>query len=79
MLAGAAQKFGIVVRDKTGSVVFYVQDPVTQSSTPCLAAFRDQSSNNAAGAVPWSHLQALQARMADPVRRARRPIAMRTE
>ena len=29
-----AQKYGIVVHDQTGSVVFYVQDPVTQSSNP---------------------------------------------
>lgn len=66
MLAGAAQKYGIVVHDKTGSVVFYVQDPVTQSSTPCLAAFRDQSSNKLLALSLATSASAAAA--ADPVR-----------
>lgn len=64
MLTQAAQKFGIVVRDKAGAVVFYGQDPVTQSSNPWPATFGNQYPNNVLALFPWSHLEALQTRMA---------------
>lgn len=63
MLAQAAQKYGLVVRDKGGAVVFYGQDPVTESSNPWPAAFGDQYPDNVLRLFPWSHLQALQTQM----------------
>ena len=62
-LAGAAQKFGIVVHDQAGSVVFYGKDPVTQSSKPWPATFRNQTPNNVLALFPWSHLRALRLRL----------------
>ncbi len=64
MLAHAAQRYGIVVRDKAGSVVFYGQDPVTQAVNPWPAAFGGQYPNQALAQFPWSHLQALAPKMA---------------
>jgi hypothetical protein len=63
MLAQAAQRYGIVVRDKAGAVVFYGQDPVTQSNNPWPAAFGNQYPNNVLDQFPWSHLEALQTQM----------------
>jgi hypothetical protein len=63
MLAQAAQRYGIVVRDKAGAVVFYGQDPVTQSTNPWPAAFGNQYPNNVLDQFPWSHLEALQTQM----------------
>jgi hypothetical protein len=59
MLAKAAQKYGIVVRDKAGSVVLYGQQPVSKAN-PWPAAFGNQYPNNVLALFPWSHLQALQ-------------------
>jgi hypothetical protein len=64
MLARAAQRYGIVVRDKAGAVVFYGQDPVTQPTNPWPAAFGNQYPNNVLALFPWSHLEALRTRMA---------------
>ncbi len=58
MLAKAAQNYGIVVRDKAGSVVFYGQDPVSKAN-PWPAAFENMYPNNVLALFPWSHLQAL--------------------
>lgn len=59
MLADAAQKYGIVVRDKSGSVSFYGQDPVTEPSNPWPAAFDNRYPNQVLALFPWSHLEAL--------------------
>jgi hypothetical protein len=64
MLARAAQRYGIVVRDRAGSVVFYGQDPVTQPVNPWPALFDNQYPNQVLAQFPWSHLQALQTQMA---------------
>ena len=58
MLAKAAQKYGIVVRDKAGAVVLYGQDPVGKAN-PWPAAFDNLYPNNVLALFPWSHLQAL--------------------
>jgi hypothetical protein len=58
MLARAAQKYGIVVRDKAGAVVLYGQDPVGKAN-PWPAAFDNQYPNNVLALFPWGHLQAL--------------------
>lgn len=58
MLARAAQRYGIIVRDKSGAVTFYGQDPVT-GRNPWAAAFANQYPNTVLALFPWSHLQAL--------------------
>ena len=63
MLAQAAQRYGIVVRDKSGAVSFYGQDPVTQRTNPWPAAFGNQWPNLVLDEFPWSHLQALRTSM----------------
>lgn len=63
MLAQAAQKYGIVVRDKAGTVAFYGQDPNSLTSNPWPAAFGNQYANNVLKLFPWSHLQALQTQL----------------
>jgi hypothetical protein len=57
-LARAAQKYGIIVRDKAGAVVLYGQTPVSKAN-PWPAAFQNQYPNNALALFPWSHLKAL--------------------
>ena len=59
MLALAAQKYGIVVRDKAGAVAFYGQDPSMLATNPWPAAFGDQWANSVLALFPWSHLEAL--------------------
>jgi hypothetical protein len=63
MLALAAQRYGIVVRDKTGAVVFYGQDPVPTGSNPWPAAFQNQWPNKVLALFPWTHLQALKTQL----------------
>ncbi len=63
MLAQAAQKYGIVIRDKAGAVVFYGQDPVTEPSNTWAAAFGNQYPNNVLALFPWGHLEALRTSM----------------
>jgi hypothetical protein len=59
MIAEAAQRYGIIVRDKSGSVSFYGQDPVNLKPNPWGNAFAGQYPNNLLRSFPWSHLQAL--------------------
>lgn len=60
MLAQAAQKYGIVVRDKAGAVVFYGQDPVApQRTNPWPEAFSGDYPNTVLAQFPWGRLEAL--------------------
>jgi hypothetical protein len=63
MLAAAAQKYGIVVRDTAGAVAFYGQDPTAAGTNPWTAAFGDQSPNTVLTLFPWAHLKALRAHL----------------
>lgn len=63
MLALAAQKYGIVVRDKAGAVAFYGQDPTPTGSNPWPAEFQDQWPNQVLARFPWTHLEALRPRL----------------
>jgi hypothetical protein len=58
MLALAAQRYGIVVRDKSGAVTFYGQDPVGMGN-PWPAAFDDEYPDNVLAEFPWGDLEAL--------------------
>jgi hypothetical protein len=60
MLAYAAQKYGIVVRDMAGAVTFYGEDPLSMPTNPWPAAFGNHYPNQVLALFPWSSLQALQ-------------------
>jgi hypothetical protein len=59
MMAQAAQRYGIIVRDKAGAVSFYGQDPVAGQISLWRAAFQGQYPSTLLRSFPWSHLQAL--------------------
>ena len=64
MMAVAAQKYGIIVRDQAGAVAFYAEDTDAEgAANPYYGAggwFQGQYVNNLLKSFPWSHLQALQ-------------------
>jgi hypothetical protein len=63
MLAQAAQTYGIVIRDQSGSVSLYAQDPTTTGSNPWVTPFSGWSEGTYLSWFPWSHLQALQTQL----------------
>ena len=62
MMAEAAQRYGIIVRDYAGSVAFYAQDPVPAANYVLRRMLGSQSPAQALSRFPWSSLQAV-----DPV------------
>jgi hypothetical protein len=60
MLARAAQTYGIVVRDKAGSVALYGQDPKSLVTNPWPTTFDNQYPNYVLAQFPWSRLQVVQ-------------------
>jgi hypothetical protein len=63
MLAQAAQTYGIVLRDQSGAVTLYAQDPTTAGSNPWPTAFNGSSTATLLSRFPWSHLQAIQTQL----------------
>jgi hypothetical protein len=66
-MAEAAQKYGIVVRDRTGSVIaFAAEDPAQSGENPYrdeatgAGLWQDQYPTEFLAAFPWSHLQVLE-------------------
>jgi hypothetical protein len=59
MMAVAAQRYGIVVHDKSGVVDFYGQDPTPTGTNPWPAQFGSEPLWQMLAAFPWAHLQAL--------------------
>jgi hypothetical protein len=62
MMAEAAQRYGIVVRDSASNVALYAQDPTPTGSNPYTGAhgyFEGKSSQQLLESFPWSHLQLL--------------------
>jgi hypothetical protein len=62
MMAEAAQRYGIVVRDTTGEVTFYAQDPTPTRTSPYAGAhgyFEGKTPPHLLASFPWSHLQLL--------------------
>ena len=63
MMAEAAQKYGVVVRDTTANVAFYAQDPTPTGTNPYTGAnggyYEGKSVGQILAAFPWSHLQLL--------------------
>ena len=58
-MAEAAQRYGIVVTDRSDAVSFYAEDPVTLGTNPYLSLFGGQSPAALLAEFPWEHLQAL--------------------
>ena len=62
MIAEAAQRYGIFVRDRLAHVTFYGQDPPPTGTEPVRRPhgyFEGKSSNQLLASFPWSHLQLL--------------------
>jgi hypothetical protein len=62
MLAEAAKRYGIVVRDTAGRVAFYAQDPIPTGSNPYVGAagyFDGETPQELLATFPWRHLQLL--------------------
>jgi hypothetical protein len=62
MMAEAAQRYGIVVRDFAGVVAFEGQDPTPTGGDPYRGPggfFGGQQPNQALASFPWTHLQVL--------------------
>jgi hypothetical protein len=67
LMAEAAQRYGLVVRDKAGAVVFYGEDSTPTGSDPWRGSagfFEGQYPNRLLERFPWDRLQALQTEMA---------------
>jgi hypothetical protein len=62
MMAEAAQRYGIVVRDTAAVVVFYAQDPIPTGTEPYTGVngyFEGKSPTQILESFPWGHLQVL--------------------
>ena len=60
MMAVAAQRYGIVVRDTSGVVDFYGEDPTPTGTNPWKTIIANQPIWQLMSQFPWTHLQALQ-------------------
>jgi hypothetical protein len=63
MIAEAAQRYGIVVRDKGGAVTFFAEDPAPTGSNPYYGAsglFGGRDPRQLLERFPWRRLQLLQ-------------------
>jgi hypothetical protein len=58
-MAEAAQRYGIVVRDVSGSVAFFGEDPTPTGSNPYPALYGNNYPNNVLAKFPWGRLQVL--------------------
>jgi hypothetical protein len=62
LIAQAAQRYGIVVRDRSFNVAFFAQDPVSTGSEPYTGAggyFEGMFPNQLLASFPWSQLEVL--------------------
>lgn len=58
MMARAVQRYGMVVRDTSGVVTFYAEDPTPATGPgPFAALFGNEQKWQLMAAFPWSHLQ----------------------
>lgn len=66
MIAQAAQRYGIFVRDKGGNVQFFAQDSTTPGSNPFIGAdgyFEGLAPSRLLSSFPWSELELLSLRL----------------
>lgn len=59
MIAEAAQRYGLVVRDTSTIVDFYAEDPTRTGTNPLRAYFTEEPPWQQLEQFPWSHLEAL--------------------
>ncbi len=62
MIAEAAQRYGIIVRDKAANVAFFGEDPTPTHTNPYTGQngyFEGKYPNQILSSFPWSHLQVL--------------------
>ena len=62
MIAEAAQRYGIFVRDRAANVTFYAQDPASTGSNPYTGPdgyFEGRYPGQLLASFPWGHLQLL--------------------
>lgn len=59
MMAVAAQRYGIVVRDVSGAISFYAQDPRSLGFNPYPALFGGLRPDQILRRFPWNHLEAV--------------------
>lgn len=65
MLAEAAQRYGVVLRDKADAVTFYAEDPARYGiGDPYPSLYDSMSPSQITRRFPWAHLQALHPRRA---------------
>jgi hypothetical protein len=67
MMAEAAQRYGIIVRDRSPNIAFFGQDPTSLGENPYLGAsgyYRGLYPNQVLASFPWSHLQLLKMTLA---------------
>jgi hypothetical protein len=72
-MAFAAQRYGIVVRDFSGAVTFYAEDPGT-GPNPYRAMYGGRYPDTLLASFPWARLQVI----APPKRSSARPVAAST-
>ncbi len=61
-MARAAQRYGIVVRDTSGVITFYAEDPTPSGTDPYTGpkgAFGGLNARQLLATFPWAHLQVL--------------------
>lgn len=59
IVARAAQRYGIILRDKAGVVTFYGQDPTPTGANPYPRLFGDRLPSKPLAKFPWKRLQLL--------------------
>jgi hypothetical protein len=59
-MARAAQRYGIVVRDRAGNVAFYAQNAVSLPTDPYSGLFGGATPQELVAQFPWSRLQLVQ-------------------
>ena len=58
MMAEAAQRYGIIVRDKTlHAIGFYAEDPTPLGTNPYTRLFDGKSPSELLASFPWKYLQ----------------------
>jgi hypothetical protein len=60
VIAEAAQKYGMIVRDQAGAVVLYAEDPKSLGADPWPGLFNEWP-NNLLNSLPWDHMEVVTA------------------
>jgi hypothetical protein len=66
MIAEAAQRYGLVLRDTAGDITFYGQDPTPTGANPYVGPdgyFEGKTPQQLLASFPWSHLQLLKLKL----------------